>query len=101
MFSNEGTEVQTYETPSHNPYLFYTDVSDADFNFYYNLIDAPDLSDRPLISPLSSTSWRLSYTFSLEDQFLEGGKVIYKIRVKPRLAKLLSKKGPFDRASKK
>lgn len=86
VFSDEGTEVQTYNTPSHNPYLFYTDISDADLNFYRNLVDAPDLSDRPLISPLSSTSWRLSYSYSLEDQFLEDGKVIYKIRVKPRLA---------------
>jgi hypothetical protein len=67
-----------------NPYLFYEDVSEADFNFYRNLIDAPDLADRPFISPLHSISWQLMYTYRLEDRFLENGRVVYKIQVTPR-----------------
>ena len=40
-----------YETENDNPYLFYMDPADAEFNFYRNLIDAPGLGDRPFISP--------------------------------------------------
>lgn len=87
---DEGMSVRESRFTPNNPLLFYTDVSDADFNFYRNLIEAYDLGDRPFISPLSSTSWRLSYKYKLEEQFMEDGRVIYKIKVTPRL-----KAGPY------
>lgn len=89
-WTSEGMDLSTSTVEIRNPYLFYTDVSDADINFYRNLVDAYDLSDRPFISPLSSTSWKLTYKYKLEEQFKEDGRVIYKIRVTPRL-----KVGPY------
>lgn len=83
---SEGMEVKTYQPVPNNPYLFYTDVSDADINFYKNLVEAYDVGDRPFVSPLSSTAWRITYKYKLEEQFLENGRVIYKIKVTPRLA---------------
>lgn len=85
-WSEDGVDLSASTVEYTNPFLFYTDVSDADINFYRNLVDAYDLGDRPFISPLSSTSWKLSYKYKLEEQFMENGRVIYKIRVTPRLA---------------
>ncbi|MEM6805150.1 MAG: carboxypeptidase-like regulatory domain-containing protein, partial [Bacteroidota bacterium] len=75
-FSGQGD----YRSDIRDPYLFYTDVSDADINFYRNLIKMPDLGDRPFISPLHSTNWRLIYSFKLEETFFEEGRVNYRIR---------------------
>lgn len=86
----DGFEAKEFQSTPNNPYLFYRDVSEANFNFYENLISAPDLGDRPFISPLSSTSWRLTYKYKLEEQFMENGRVVYKIKVTPRL-----KYGPY------
>lgn len=71
-------------TEEKNPYLFYMDVSDADFNFYRNLIEALDLGDRPFISPLNSTMWRVIYKYKLEETFMENGWLVHKIKVTPR-----------------
>ena len=89
-----GVVVDDYETEVNNPYLFYLDASDAEFNFYENLISVLSLGDRPFISPLSATSWRLSYKYKLEETFYENGRVIYKIRVTPR-----NSVGPFFEGS--
>ncbi len=85
MMTDEGIEARDFQSVPDNPYLFYRDVSDANFNFYQNLISAPDLGDRPFISPLSSTSWNLTYKYKLEDQFLENERVTYKVKVTPRV----------------
>ncbi|RYD73562.1 MAG: carboxypeptidase-like regulatory domain-containing protein, partial [Sphingobacteriales bacterium] len=69
---------QEYE----DPYLIYFKPSETDFNFYRNLIDAPKLCEKPLISPLSATA-ELNYRFSLDTSFYDNGKLIYKIQVKP------------------
>lgn len=73
-----------YESERNNPYLFYLNVSDADFNFFQNLVYAPDLSDRPLISPLHATLWQLTYRYKLEERIYDGGRVQYRILIKPR-----------------
>lgn len=67
-----------------NPYLFYTDVSDADINFYRNLINIKDIGDRPFISPLHNTLWQVMYKYKLVNKFYENGRVVYKIQVTPR-----------------
>ncbi|MEM6801030.1 MAG: DUF5686 family protein, partial [Bacteroidota bacterium] len=59
-------------------------------NFYRNLVKMPDLGDRPFISPLHSTNWRLIYTFKLEETFFEEGRVNYRIRLTPR-----NRDGPY------
>jgi hypothetical protein len=82
-FGDEGSETN-YSTSVYNPYLFYQDVSDADINFYRNLIQAPDLGDRPFISPLHNTLWRITYVYKLEETWYEGSRVNYRISFTPR-----------------
>lgn len=89
-FGDDGVEVDEYQTQQNNPYLFYLDIADADFNFYRNLLSLPDLGDRPFISPLSATAWRIAYKYQLEETFYDQGRVIYKIKVTPR-----SQYGPY------
>lgn len=75
---------EAYQSELTNPYLFYQDVSQADFSLYDNLVQAPDLSDRPLVSPLNSTMWRLIYRYRLVESFLQQGRVHHRIAVEPR-----------------
>ncbi|MEM6265403.1 MAG: DUF5686 and carboxypeptidase regulatory-like domain-containing protein [Bacteroidota bacterium] len=78
-----------YRTVTNDPYLFYTDISDADFDFYENLIEAPTLSDQPLVSPLHSLLWNLTYTYKLEETLYRNNRVFYRISLKP-----INKMGP-------
>ena len=88
--SVQSDDAERYQSEINNPYLFYLDVSDADFNFYHNLITVPKLADQPFVSPLSAVSWNLTYKYHLEESFLEEGRVIHKIIVTPR-----NNEGPF------
>ncbi|MEO0898070.1 MAG: DUF5686 and carboxypeptidase regulatory-like domain-containing protein [Bacteroidota bacterium] len=88
--SDQGTFIGDGYEDVTNPYLFYTDVSDADINFYKNLIVAKDIGDRPFISPLHNTLWNITYRYKLEEKFYENGRVIYKIAVTPK-----NEIGPF------
>lgn len=72
-----------YTTPQVNRYLFKTNISEADFNFYYNTLDIPVLSTSPLVSPISSGAF-LSYKYKLEEYFLEDGHWVNKILVTPK-----------------
>jgi len=67
---------------SENPYLLISDVQSANFNFYENLIEAPALTDKQLMSPIAAASG-LNYFYDLESEFFQDGKKIYKIAVKP------------------
>lgn len=79
----DGVDVASYQTITNNPYLFYLDPTDAEFNFYDNLITVLRLGDQPFVSPLNSTSWRLTYRYRLVESFLEGGRVIHRIAITP------------------
>jgi len=63
--------------------LMYTNTTDADFNFYNNLILVKKLGDNSYISPLSNTTF-LSYKFKLLGSSFENGEKYYRIQVKPR-----------------
>jgi hypothetical protein len=65
-----------------NEYIFYTDAQSAELNFYNNLIEFPKVSEKPLLSPIASTS-NLSYTYNYVSAFYEKGKKIHEISVKP------------------
>lgn len=65
-----------------NPYIFINGIQDADINIFKNLIDAPAISQNPLISPLSFNAFTY-YDFYLEGSFLEGDQLVYEIRVQP------------------
>lgn len=87
-FSNNMT-IYAYrdpDKPEHEPVnlnLFKTKISDANFNFYNNLVDVPSLSSSPLVSPLSSITF-LSYKFRLEESLYEDSVWVNKIKVIPR-----------------
>ncbi len=63
--------------------LFYTNTSEADFNFYDNLMSLDKLNEIPVVSPLHLTSV-LTYKFKLEETTTLDGKFLYKIAVTPR-----------------
>lgn len=80
-----GPDIDEYAPPqqAENQLLFYTSVTDGDFNFYQNLVDLPKLFDRPFISPLSTSAF-LTYNFKLITSFREDDRLIYKIEVQPK-----------------
>lgn len=63
--------------------LYIPVFSQADFNFYHNLVDMKGIAEIPLISPISRTAI-LSYKYKLEAVLKENEKVVYKIKVIPR-----------------
>jgi hypothetical protein len=63
--------------------LFYTNTSEADFNFYDNLMSLDKLNEIPVVSPLHLTSV-LTYKFKLEETTMLGTRFLYKIAVTPR-----------------
>jgi hypothetical protein len=63
--------------------LFIPVFSQADFNFYHNLVDLKGISEVPMISPISRLAV-LSYKYKLEETIKEGTNIVYKIRVTPR-----------------
>ncbi len=81
---NIGEEdISAEEGEPKNPYLIYTGISDADFNFYKNKISFSAVSSKYFISPLASTS-SLSYTYDYKGTIVEDGKKIFQIEVIPR-----------------
>ncbi|MDN5203648.1 DUF5686 and carboxypeptidase regulatory-like domain-containing protein [Fulvivirgaceae bacterium BMA10] len=63
--------------------LFIPRFSEADFNFYRNLVDLKGIAEVPIISPVSRTAI-LSYKYKLEEVLNEDGILVYKIKVIPR-----------------
>lgn len=63
--------------------LLYTNTTDADFNFYDNILLVKKLGDNAYISPLSNTTF-LSYKFKMLGSAFENGEKYYRIQVKPR-----------------
>jgi hypothetical protein len=67
-----------------NPYLFVNGIKDADINLFDNLIEAPGLSERPLISPMAYNAF-LYYSFAVKSSFYDDEqRKIYEIQVNPR-----------------
>lgn len=67
---------------STNPYIFVNGLKEADINIFRNKIEVPNLTQRPLISPLAYNAL-VYYNFYLERSFYEAGEKIYEIRVDP------------------
>ena len=66
-----------------NKAFSYNQASDMLFNFYENLIQINELSDKGFISPISNTAM-LSYRYKLLGTFFEDGQMINKIQVIPK-----------------
>lgn len=80
QYKEERTAFKSYGTREG---LFIPLFSQADFNFYHNLVDLKGIAEVPLISPFSRVSI-LSYRFKLEETLKEGDNIVYKIKVTPR-----------------
>ena len=65
-----------------NPYIFISGINDADINIFKNIIAAPSISHRPIISPLAYNAFA-NYNFYLEGSFRENDHFVYEIRVEP------------------
>lgn len=63
--------------------LFYTTVTDGNFNFYNNLVQVPRLSPTPFVSPVSGTGL-LSYKFKTLHIERHGREKLYTISVRPK-----------------
>ncbi|MFK8036966.1 MAG: DUF5686 and carboxypeptidase regulatory-like domain-containing protein [Crocinitomicaceae bacterium] len=72
--------VQYIET---NPYIFFEKIQDGDFNLYQNMINAPKISEHPIVSPIAFNAF-LNYNFDLGDIFYEGNQKVYEIKVTPK-----------------
>ncbi len=67
-----------------NPYIFINGIKDAHFSIFDNAIDAPKLTQNPLISPLAYNAF-VYYSYYLKGSFLDSlSQYIYEIEVKPR-----------------
>lgn len=67
-----------------NPYLFVNGIKDAHFSLFENVIEAPKLTQSPLISPLAFNAF-VYYSYNLKGSFIDSMKrYIYEIEVKPR-----------------
>ncbi len=63
--------------------LYYTTTVKSNFNFFQNLMHLDDLHQTPVSSPISVPGI-LSYKYRLDDQYMEDGKKIHKIKITAR-----------------
>jgi Family of unknown function (DUF5686)/CarboxypepD_reg-like domain len=63
--------------------LFFLSTTEADFNFYNNIVTIPAISQTPFLSPLSY-SGLLAYRFKTLKTETINGRKIYTISIKPR-----------------
>jgi hypothetical protein len=63
--------------------LFFTTITDGEFNLYENLQYVPQVSDNKFISPISNLAFA-SYKFKLLGSYYEGLQKIYRVEVSPR-----------------
>lgn len=79
-YKEERTAYQSYGDISG---LFLPRLSEDQFNIYQNSIFLRGIAETPIVSPLSTTAI-LSYKYKLEEEKIENGRVVYKIKVSPR-----------------
>ncbi|MEL6537157.1 MAG: DUF5686 and carboxypeptidase regulatory-like domain-containing protein [Bacteroidota bacterium] len=83
----ESTEITGLPVPglanTQNPFLFYQDAADADFNFYLNTLSVEKLSDLPFLSPIGVGAL-LAYKYELLTTEKENGQYVHTILVTPR-----------------
>ncbi len=66
-----------------NPFVFIKTSKEADFQLYSSLIYAPNICERPIISPLHTNAF-LYYSFYLENVTVNtSNQTVYEIRVAP------------------
>jgi len=88
-YKEERTAYKVYGTKAG---LFIPTFGESDFNFYKNLVYMPEITDAPIISPISRTSI-LTYKYKLVETTFENGRLVYKISITPRKSGSSSLKG--------
>src|SRR5690606_25338222 len=63
--------------------MYYTTTVKSNFNFFQNLLHLDDLHQTPISSPISVPGI-LSYKYKIEEQYIENGRKIHKIKITPR-----------------
>ncbi len=63
--------------------LYVPRFDDADFDFYDNMVTMREITETPIVSPVSRTAI-LSYKYKLVASNNENGQLVHKIRVLPR-----------------
>ncbi len=81
--NNERELMYSSKVSGKNNSFSFNKVSETKFNLYENLITLNNLSDRPIISPISENAF-LSYRYKLLGTTFEDGKMINKIAVIPK-----------------
>lgn len=66
-----------------NSELFFTNLSDGDFNFYQNTLSIPKLGETPFISPIGALAL-VSYDYEYLGSLYENDSLIHKIKVTPK-----------------
>lgn len=69
-----------FEKRGNDRLLYYTTTVKSNFNFFENLLHLDDLHQTPVSSPISGPGI-LSYKYRLEEQYLENGQKIHKIKI--------------------
>jgi hypothetical protein len=81
---NKVKEVRNaYDKRGTDQNLYYTTTVKSNFNFFENLLHLDDLHQSPVSSPISGPGI-LSYKYRLEEQYLENGQLINRIKISPR-----------------
>ncbi len=84
QYPNKYKEERTaYKLYGKKAGLFVPQMGETDFNFYKNMVSLKDISEVPIVSPISRTSI-LSYKYKLRETLEEEGQTVYKIEVIPR-----------------
>ncbi len=84
QYPNDYKEIREgYSKRGNTEGLFFTTTTEADLNFYDNLLFANAISDNMLLSPLSPTA-TLAYKFKLIESYYENERKIYHIKITPR-----------------
>lgn len=81
--SDEKEIMYSSKVSGDNKSFSFNQLSDTKMNFYDNLVEISNLSDRPFTSPIHENAF-LFYRFYLLGKITNEGKVINKIKVVPR-----------------
>ena len=80
---NYKEERTAYKVYGSKDGLYIPRFADADFDFYDNLVVMREITETPIVSPVSRTAI-ISYKYKLMSSEQEGDQLVHKIRVTPR-----------------